>query len=326
LITEGDSVSGRTAGRSTGAAATPSSRAHVGAEPGIHGLSDFTEIGRSEAAVVHRARQAALNRFVAVKIFSDDPAGHDRFERERALAGALSGHPHIVTVHSAGITPVGAPYLVREYLRRGTVAEHVHRHGPLPPAEALRVAAQLASALAAAHRLEVAHRDVHPGNVLVSDHGGAVLTGFGAPFDKSAAALLPRHPAEVLFTAPEVLDGDTAGSAADLYAWAATVHSLLTGQPPFPARPGDGFASVYIRIVSQPAPALPAEVPAVLRDLVAAGLAKDAADRPADAAAVAETLARVAALETAAPGLREPSGQAVADRGLIHLLPRPRRR
>jgi non-specific serine/threonine protein kinase len=285
-----------------------------GVDLGIEGLSDFTEIGRSKSAVVHRARQAVLNRFVAVKIFSDDIAGHDRFERERALAGALSGHPHIVTVHTAGITAADSPYLVREYLRCGTIAEHVHRHGPLPHAEALRVAAQLASALAAAHRLEVVHRDVHPGNVLVSDHGGAVLAGFGAPLEDPAGALLPRSPAEVLFTAPEVLDGDRAGVAADLYSWAATVHHLLTGRPPFPAHPGDGFASVYIRIVSQPAPELPTEVPAVLRDLVAAGLAKDAADRPADADAVAETLAGAAPDESP------------DDHGLIHLLPRPRRR
>jgi non-specific serine/threonine protein kinase len=320
-------MSGRTAGRRPRAAtATPSARAGHCAELGIDGLSDFSEIGRSPSAVVHRARQAVLNRFVAVKTFSNDEAGHDRFERERALAGALSGHPHIVTVHTAGWTAAGAPYLVREYLRRGTVAEHVHRHGPLPHAEALRVAAQLASALAAAHRLEVVHHDVHPGNVLVSDHGGAVLTGFGALPGDPAGALLPRNPADVLFTAPEVLDGDRPGATADLYAWAATVHYLLTGRPPFPAQAGDGFASVYIRIVSQAAPALPADVPAVLRDLVAAGLAKDAADRPADAAAVAETLACAAAEEASAPGLLSATVGTTADRGLIHLLPRPRRR
>jgi non-specific serine/threonine protein kinase len=307
-------MSGRTAGRRPPTALAPSVRAHRGAVLGIDGLSDLTEIGRSHCAVVLRARQAVLNRFVAVKIFSNDIEGHDRFERERALAGALSGHPHIVTVHTAGISVAGDPYLVREYLRRGTVAEHVHRHGPLPQTEALRVAAHLASALAAAHRLEVVHRDVHPGNVLVSDHGGAVLAGFGAPAEDPMGALLPRNPAEVLFTAPEVLDGDRAGTAGDLYSWAATVHHLLTGRPPFPAQAGDGFASVYIRIVSQPAPALPADVPAVLRDLVAAGLAKDAADRPADAATVAETLARAA------------TGEPADDHGLIHLLPRPRRR
>jgi non-specific serine/threonine protein kinase len=307
-------MSGRTAARRPRTAVPPSTPARRGADLGIDGLSDFTEIGRSQSAVVHRARQAALNRFVAVKIFSNDIAGHDRFERERALAGALSGHPHIVTVHTAGVDASDAPYLVREYLRRGTVAEHVHRHGPLPHAEALRVAAQLASALAAAHRLEVVHRDVHPGNVLVSDHGEALLAGFGAPGEDPAGALLPRDPADVLFTAPEVLDGDRAGAAGDLYSWAATVHHLLTGRPPFPAHPGDGFASVYIRIVSQPAPSLPVEVPAVLRDLVAAGLAKDAADRPADAAAVAETLAGAA------------TDEAADDHGLLHLLPRPRRR
>jgi non-specific serine/threonine protein kinase len=289
-------------------------------------LSDAEEIGRSEFAVVHRARQAMLNRFVAVKLFSADEAGHARFERERALAGALSGHPHIVTVHSAGTSAHGAPYLVREYLRRGTLAEHVHRHGPLPHAEALRLAAQLAAALGAAHRLEVVHRNVHPANVLVSDHGGAVLTGFGSPAEEPAGELLPRDPADVLFTAPEVLDGDQGGPAADLYAWAATVYHLLTGRPPFPAHSGDGFATVYIRIVSQPAPALSAEVPAVLRDVVAAGLAKDAVDRPADAATVAEALLRAAAGEPPATGVLSPDANTTNDRGLIHLLPRPRRR
>jgi non-specific serine/threonine protein kinase len=304
--------------------AAPPAAGRSGGDLGIDGLSDAEEIGRSEQAVVHRARQPVLNRFVAVKVFRADEAGELRFERERALAGALSGHPHIVTVHTAGTSAHGARYLVREYLRRGTLAEHVHRHGPLPAAEAARVAVQLAAALAAAHRLEVVHREVHPGNVLVSDHGGALLAGFGSPAEQPAAELFARDPANVLFTAPEVLDGDAAGPAADLYAWAATVFHLLTGRPPFPAQPGEGFATLYIRIVTQQAPALPADVPDVLRDLVAAGLAKDAADRPADVAAVAEALLRAGA--GAGEPMRTPDAGIPDDRGLIHLLPRPRRR
>jgi serine/threonine protein kinase len=318
-------MSGPIAGRPPSTPAAPTTRERSGGDLGIEGLSDPEEIGRSEHAVVHRARQAVLNRFVAVKLFSAEEAGRLRFERERALAGALSGHPHIVTVHAAGTAAHGAPYLVREYLRRGTLAEHVHRHGPLPPAEAARVAVQLAAALAAAHRLEVVHRDVHPANVLVSDHGGALLAGFGSSDEEPAGELVARDPATVQFTAPEVLDGDPAGPAADLYAWAATVYHLLTGRPPFPAQPGEGFTTVYIRIVSQQAPALSADVPAVLRDLVAAGLAKDAADRPADAAAVAEALVRAGA-GAGDPAVLTQHTETPDERGLIHLLPRPRRR
>ncbi len=245
------------------------------------------EIGRGASATVYRAQQISVNRPVAVKLLHTvpDAAARLRFEHEAFAIGALSDHPNVLTVHDAGCVE-GRPYLVLQYCAGGTLAEHVHRRGPLTWPAAVRIAVDLADALACAHRNRVVHRDVKPQNVLVSEHGRALLADFGVAAVAGDADLLdgPSRIGSVLWTAPEVLDGDPASVSSDVYSLAATCYFLLTGVPPIPARPDEGWASLYIRLVTAPPARLPSRLPGALRELIARSLSKDSSDRPAGAA------------------------------------------
>src|SRR5436305_4526293 len=143
-------------------------------ELGIDGYEDAAVIGRGGFAVVYRARQRAFHRTVAVKVLSGatvDDATLRRFDRERAAIGTLSGHPNIVTVYDSGLTANGVPYLAMEHLARGSLADELHRTGPLDWRQVLPWGIKLTGALESAHRLGVLHRDIKPENVLLSNFG-----------------------------------------------------------------------------------------------------------------------------------------------------------
>lgn len=264
---------------------------------GIAGICDAVEIGRGSSATVYRAVQTSLNRAVAVKVLhgTPDTAARLRFEHEAFALGGVSDHPNVLTVHAAGTSVHGLPHLVLQYCPAGSLADHVLRRGPLTWPAAVRIAVDLADALAFAHRHRIVHRDVKPQNVLVAEHGRALLADFGVAVPAGEAMSGSSSAGSVLYTAPEVLDGDAAAPSSDVYSLAATVHFLLAGLPPIPARPDEGWASLYIRLVTAPPTRLPNRLPAALRDLLYASLAKDACDRPAGAAEFAAAAQDVAA-------------------------------
>jgi serine/threonine protein kinase len=134
---------------------------------------------------------------------------------------------------------------------------------------------------------------VRPQHVLLGRDDKPVLRGFTEPPGPPVPVASPESIAYLLHTAPEVLDGDPPRPAADIYSLAATLHHLVTGHPPFPVHPHDSFASWFIRILTQPAPALPEHVPPGLRRLVGQALAKDHTDRPASAGEFAVRLRRL---------------------------------
>jgi serine/threonine protein kinase len=265
---------------------------------GVPGVCDAVQIGRGSTATVFRALQPAANRWVAVKVPNERPdaAARLRFEHEAFALGAVSDHPNVLAVHDAGCASDGRPYLVLQFCPGGSLADHVRRRGPLTWPAALRVAVDVADALACAHRSRIVHRDLKPHNVLVSDHGRALLADFGVAAP-SADPLLgrPARASSVQYTAPEVLDGYLAAPASDVYSLAATVYFLLTGLAPIPARPDEAWASLYIRLITAPPVRLPNRLPADLRDLLYRSLAKDPSDRPAGAAEFAATAQAVAA-------------------------------
>jgi serine/threonine protein kinase len=299
---------------------------------GIPGICDAVEIGRGASATVYRAVQTAVRRPVAVKVLHTpaDPAARLRFEHEALAIGALSDHPNVLTVHDAGMTRDDRPYLVLQYCPTGTLAEHVRRRGPLTWPAAVRIAVDLADALACAHRSRVVHRDLKPQNVLVSDHGRALLADFGVAAVEGAggAVTAPARIGSVLYMAPEVLDGDPATPSADLYSLAATTYYLLTGLPPIPARPEEGWASLYIRLVTAPPARLPGRLPAALRTLLARCLAKDPSDRPGGTGEFAEQALEVlwaaGHRSTELPTRRDWAGAPIRALRLEPAVPRPR--
>ncbi|MCB2178094.1 MAG: serine/threonine protein kinase [Actinomycetales bacterium] len=262
--------------------------------PQIDGYEPSEQVGRGAFGSVWRARQVAQDRYVAIKVFdagiADDAARH-RFQREAAITGRLTGHPNIVTVLDSGFLDDGRPYLSMTYCERGSLAGMLHA-GPLPAQDVARIGVKIAGALHTAHQHDVLHRDLKPENVLVTAFGEPALADFGIATVAGVsatgltAAYSPSH------AAPEVLRGEPASVASDVYGLGSTLYQLLAGRPAF-AHTGDTGLAVFVDDVLHSPPAeLPPEVPEPLRRVVAAAMAKDPADRPASAAAFGELLQR----------------------------------
>ena len=268
------------------------------------GFEDVAEIGRGGFGVVYRCAQPMLDRTVAIKVLTADldQENLDRFLREQHAMGRLSGHPNIVTILQVGTTTRGRPFIVMPYHAKNSLEALIRRHGPLDWRETLRIGVKLAGALEAAHRAGILHRDVKPGNILLSEYGEPELTDFGiarvAGGFQTATGVITGSPA---FTAPEVLEGRTPIPGSDVYSLGATLFCALTGHAAFERRSGEKVVAQFLRITSQPIPDLrdrgfPAEVAAVIER----AMARDPAARPVSAAAFGDELREVQSLLGAA--------------------------
>ncbi|MFI6365547.1 protein kinase [Nocardia sp. NPDC050630] len=265
----------------------------VTAELAAAGLEDAVEIGRGGFGVVYRCTQASLDRTVAVKVLTSelDEDNQARFVREQRAMGRLTGHPNIVTVLETGTTASGQPYLVMPYHPLDSLDAWIREHGPLPLEKVLQIGVKIAGALESAHRLGIVHRDVKPGNILLTEYGEPALTDFGIAHItggfQTTASVVTGSPA---FTAPEVLEGGEPTPAADVYGLGATLFCALTGHAAFERRSGEKMVAQFIRITTQPVPdlredGLPEDVSAV----VATAMSRDRGERPS-AAALGQTL------------------------------------
>ncbi|HYS40854.1 MAG TPA: protein kinase [Pseudonocardiaceae bacterium] len=192
------------------------------------------EVGRGAMGVVWRARDERLDRAVAVKQLkpdTDQPAA--RALREAQLAARLR-HPHAVTVHDI-VGQDDTLYLVMEYLPSRSLADLLLDRETLPARDVATIGGQLASALAAAHGEGIVHRDVTPGNVLITSSGVAKIADFGIAHARgqgtiTGGGIIAGTPA---YLAPEVANGGAAGYPADVFSLGATLYHALEGTPPF---------------------------------------------------------------------------------------------
>nr|WP_271208860.1 protein kinase [Rhodococcus wratislaviensis]GLK33205.1 hypothetical protein GCM10017611_00470 [Rhodococcus wratislaviensis] len=269
----------------------------VTAELSAEGFEDAHEIGRGGFGVVYRCVQPALDRIVAVKVLAADldEENRVRFFREQRAMGRLTGHPHIVSALHVGATDSGRPYIVMPYHPQDSLDARIRRHGPLPLDEALRLGVKMAGALETAHRLGIVHRDVKPGNILLTDYGEPALTDFGiahiAGGFETATGTVTGSPA---FTAPEVLSGEPPTEASDLYGLGATVFCAVTGHAAFERHSGEHVVAQFLRITTQPVPDLREHgVPDDVSEIVERAMAADPRRRPATAAEFGDELRRV---------------------------------
>ena len=260
----------------------------------IAGFDDITEVGHGGFGVVYRCTQPSLDRTVAVKVLTSDldPDNVERFVREQRAMGRLSDHPHIVTILEVGTTTTGRPFIVMPYHAKDSLEALIRRHGPLDWREAVSIGVKLAGALEAAHDVGIVHRDVKPGNILLSDYGEPQLTDFGiariAGAFQTTTGVITGSPA---FTAPEVLEGATPTPQSDVYSLSATMFCAMTGHAAFERRSGEQVVAQFLRITSQPIPdlrqqGLPSDVAAAIEH----AMARDPSDRPASAAEFGEQL------------------------------------
>ncbi len=250
---------------------------------GINGLEQATQIGSGASAVVYRARQSDLGRDVAVKVLSSvDEDFVRRFKREARTLGKLSQNPGIVTVYDFGETASGQPYLVLE-LCSSSLLEQVKTSGPLEPRHACAALADVCDAVGEAHDIGVVHRDIKPGNILISPNQRYLITDFGI---STVSGATMGQTSTVGFTAgyaaPETFQSGESGPPTDVYALGATLFHLVTGNPPFINPDGEtNLLAVLHRVSTEPVPDLrPTGIPDSICQVIEACMAKHPNDRP----------------------------------------------
>ena len=245
------------------------------------------ELGRGAMGVVYKARDPQIDRLVALKTVSlrgqepeDAAEFRQRFVNEAKAAGRLH-HPGIVSVFDVGEeTQTGEPYIVLEYVAGEALNKVIAREKKLPLQRALQIAEEVADALDYAHEQEVTHRDIKPGNVLITESGHPKIADFGI------AKLNLAHftiPGKVLGTpaymAPEQLSGERADGRSDLFSLGVILYAMVTGHSPFQ---GNSATTVCFKVANReplPASALDLNLPPELDAVIARAMAKDPADR-----------------------------------------------
>ncbi len=260
--------------------------------------------GMGEVWVAH---DLSLRRDVAVKVlreeFAGDPGFLERFRTEARNAASLS-HPNIAATHDYG-EQSGSSYLVMELVDGEPLSDLLEREHVLPERRLLPVLAQTARALHAAHVAGVVHRDVKPGNILLGPGGRVKITDFGVSItpDQAPMTATGMVMGTAQYLSPEQAVGRPATAASDLYSLGIVAYESLVGHRPFT---GPTAVDIAVAHVNDPVPRLPATVSRPVAALVTQLLAKDPAERPRSAAALARTL-------DAMVGHTPPDGVPVAD-------------
>lgn len=259
--------------------------------PDLPGYTVSKLLGSGGFADVFLYEQHLPRRSVAVKVLIPGAADRElaeQFDAEANLMAALSTHPAIVTIHQAGLSADGRPYMVMEYCSRPNLSAR-YRAERMSIPEVLRIGVRLAGAVETAHRAGILHRDIKPGNVLTTDFGHPVLSDFGISVQSSSARSQQPGSAvgmSIPWTAPEVFAEQVGGDErADVYSLAATLYTLLARRSPFD-RPGgpNGSADLIARIRSTPLPPLGrSDVPPNLERVLQRAMDKNRAARYATA-------------------------------------------
>jgi hypothetical protein len=243
-------------------------------------------LGEGGMGTVYRATQLSLDRVVALKVLtaqlSSDPAFRERFRREGLVQAALE-HPHIVTVFEAGQADQGL-FLAMQMVEGPTLKDLIHR-GELRDRRAVRLLTQVAEALDAAHSKGLIHRDVKPQNVLIGKGEHAYLADFGLTraSDDARMTATGLFVGTIDYISPEQARGESATASSDVYALTAVLYECLTGHVPFVRATEE---RVLLAHLSEDPPRLTearGDLPSAMDEVIALGMAKDPADRPASA-------------------------------------------
>jgi serine/threonine protein kinase len=251
-------------------------------------------LGEGSVGIVFHARREPSGEEVAVKILRDELAGdalyRRRFEREARIASEVT-HEHIVPVVDFGETS-GRLYIASVYVASDPLSARIASQKRLSLKESMGVARDLAGALQALNIRGLVHRDVKPANVLVTADGDAALTDFGLARSTAETVLTKTGVAvgTVDYLAPEIIRGETATHASDVYALGCVVYECLTGAPPFAGKPYVEALIAHVRDEPTGLPEVRTDLSESLSWAVLKALAKDPRDRPPTAQAYARLL------------------------------------
>jgi serine/threonine-protein kinase len=249
-------------------------------------------IGVGANSRVARAFDPLIARIVAIKLFPTELArgeARNRFVQEARVVGQIS-HPAVIALHDMGIDePSQTPYLVMEFIQ-GQSLEKLLEKGSIPCSKACAWAAEVATALAVAHRKGVIHGDVKPANILITEDDRIKLTDFGmarlASRDSKDTPLL-GSPA---YWCPEQIVGKPQDARSDIFSLGVVMYEMVTGHRPFDADSLQGICSRILSSTPLPPSHANPSVPAAFNELIASCLAKDPSQRCASAETLAERL------------------------------------
>jgi serine/threonine protein kinase len=246
-------------------------------------------LGVGGMSTVHLAFDSRLERYVAVKLLAehlaDDPTFVSRFRRE-ALSAARLVHPNIVQVFDFGFDSGSHQhFIVMEHVPGNSCAELLRDQGRLGVAETVEIVIQACRGLDYAHRNGVVHRDVKPGNLLVSDQDVVKLADFGIAraADQSSITQIGSVLGTAAYLSPEQARGDEAGPQADLYSLGVVTYQLMSGRLPYEAGSLSELALKQQRESPAPLDEVTGEAPHALAEAVNEALAIDPRDRPEEA-------------------------------------------
>jgi serine/threonine protein kinase/Flp pilus assembly protein TadD len=257
-------------------------------------------LGAGGMGEVYRAHDLHLDRDVAVKVLLRgslaDPTSRERFRREAHVLSRLS-HPGVATIFDFD-TQDDVDFLVMEYVPGGTLQSRLQK-GPLGLDELARIGSEIGDALEDAHRRGFLHRDLKPGNIVLTTAGTPKILDFGL-----AGLLNASHSATGLtqagavfgslpYMAPEQVRGDTDDSRTDVYAFGAMLYEMATGRRPFEKDRPEALMFEILHGTTRPVRSLRPEAPPELDRLIESCLSKDPALRPDSAGAVSQTLRRI---------------------------------
>ncbi len=242
-------------------------------------------LGRGGMGVVFKAFDTTLHRMVAIKVLSpqlaSSPEANRRFLREARSAAAVN-HPNVVVIHAVG-EQSGMPYLVMEFVAGRTLHARIRSETPFDLASLLRIGAQIADGLAAAHRQGVVHRDIKPRNIMLENGVERVkITDFGlalAVLDGSQITSVNRVVGTPSYMSPEQVQGARVDRRSDLFSLGCVLHTMVTGRSPFQ---GAHALEIARKVVDHPVPPLhliAPRIPADLSGIVSRLLEKDPARR-----------------------------------------------
>ena len=246
-------------------------------------------LGYGGMAEVHRGRDVRLGRSVAIKMLradlARDPTFQARFRREAQSAASLN-HPAIVAVYDTGEDQrdgAVAPYIVMEYVEGRTLRQVIEGEGRLMPRRALEIVGQILTALDQAHRAGIVHRDVKPGNVMLTPSGEVKVMDFGIARAVTSTAATMTQTAAVIGTAhylsPEQARGEHVDARSDIYSTGCVLYELVTGTPPFSGDTAVSVAYQHVREDPVPPSRVEGDVPSAIDAIVLKAMAKNPANR-----------------------------------------------
>ena len=261
-------------------------------------------VGRGGMAEVYRARDIRLDRVVAIKTLRADLARDQTFQarfRREAQSAASLNNPSIVAVYDTGedmSTGVPVPYIVMEYVDGRTVRDLLIEGHRLLPERSLEIISGVLRALEYSHQAGIVHRDIKPGNVMVTRNGDIKVMDFGIARAMSDAQATMTQTAQVIGTAqylsPEQARGERVDARSDLYSTGCLMYELLTGRPPFTGDSPVAIAYQHVRENPIPPSRLDPDIPPWADAIVLKAMAKSPNDRYQSAAEMAADIQRAA--------------------------------